>query len=84
MEQGKMKTVQIFGTGCARCQELAENARQAVARLGIECAVQAVKDLDAILRAGVMLTPALAVDGKVVAVGKVPTVEEIIRMLQEA
>ncbi len=76
-----MRTIQVFGTGCAKCRQLAANARAAVAELGIECDVREVKDIAAIVAAGVMFTPALAVDGKVVAAGKVPAVDEIKRRL---
>jgi small redox-active disulfide protein 2 len=76
-----MRNVQIFGTGCAKCRQLAANVRTAVVELDIQCEAHEVKDLDEILKAGVMLTPALAIDGQVKAVGRVPSVEEIKRML---
>ncbi len=76
-----MKKVQILGTGCPKCKKLAENAQAAVEAAGIECEVIKVTDINEIMKFGVMLTPALAVDGQVKTVGKVPSPEEIRKML---
>ncbi len=76
-----MKKVQILGTGCPKCKKLAENAQAAVKDAGIECEVIKVTDINEIMKFGVMLTPALAVDGQVKVVGKVPSPDEIKRML---
>ena len=72
-----MTNIQILGTGCAKCKQLAENAEQAARELGIEYRLEKVTDLAQIMSYGVMMTPALAVDGKVKLVGKVATPEEI-------
>ncbi len=76
-----MKRVQVLGVGCARCRKLAENAQAAVATLGAEYRVEKVTDIAEILKFGVMMTPALAVDGQVKVVGRVPDVEEIRKLL---
>ncbi len=76
-----MKKVQILGTGCPKCKKLAENAQAAVKDAGIECEVIKVTDINEIMKFGVMLTPALAIDGQVKVVGKVPSPEEIKKML---
>ncbi len=76
-----MKKVQILGTGCPKCKKLAENAQAAVKDAGIECEVVKVTDINEIMKFGVMLTPALAIDGQVKVVGKVPSPEEIKKML---
>ncbi len=76
-----MKKVQILGTGCPKCKKLAENAQAAVKDAGIECEVVKVTDINEIMEFGVMLTPALAIDGQVKVVGKVPSPEEIKKML---
>ena len=76
-----MKTIQILGTGCPKCRLLAENAEAAARELGEECKLEKITDIDEILKFGVMLTPALAVDGVVKAVGKVLTPEEIKKAL---
>jgi small redox-active disulfide protein 2 len=72
-----MKKIQILGTGCPKCKKLAENADAAAKELGIEYTLEKVTDIKEIMKFGVMMTPALAVDGHVKVTGKVPTVEEI-------
>jgi len=76
-----MKKVQILGTGCPKCKKLAENAQTAMKEAGLECAIEKVTDINEIMKFGVMLTPALAIDGQVKTVGKVPSPEEIKKML---
>ncbi len=76
-----MKKVQILGTGCPKCKKLAENAQAAVKAAGIECEIIKVTDINEIMQFGVMLTPALAIDGQVKVVGKVPSPDEIKKML---
>ena len=76
-----MKKIQVLGPGCAKCQELARLTKEAVDALGIECEVEKVTDIQKILQFGVMMTPALVVDGQVKASGKVPSVDAIKEML---
>jgi small redox-active disulfide protein 2 len=76
-----MKKVQILGTGCPKCKKLAENAQAAANDLGIECEIEKVTEINEIMKFGVMLTPALAIDGQVKVVGKVPSPDEIKKML---
>ena len=78
-----MKKIQILGTGCAKCENLAENARKAIEAVGVECEVEKVKDLNEIMKFGVMITPALAIDGQVKFSGKVAEVDEIAKLLKE-
>jgi small redox-active disulfide protein 2 len=73
--------IQVLGTGCAKCHKLEANVREAVAELGSDAQVEKVEDLAAITSYGVMMTPALAVDGDVKIMGKVPGVEEIKRLI---
>jgi small redox-active disulfide protein 2 len=75
--------VQILGTGCPKCQALERNAMEAVARAGISAEIVKVTDIDQIMNMGVMMTPALAVDGVVKKAGKVLTVEEIVSIIKE-
>lgn len=75
------REIKILGSGCARCEALYNNAKKAVEELGIEAEVKEVKDLTQIAAHGVMQTPALVVDGKVVSQGKVLTAEEIKKVL---
>lgn len=77
-----MKKLQILGTGCAKCQKLAENVKAAAAALGIEYQIEKVTQIDQIMQFGVMYTPALAVDGVVKVAGKVPDPEAIKAMLK--
>lgn len=72
-----MKKIQIFGTGCPKCKKLAENAEAAAEELGIEYEIEKVTDINDIMQAGVMMTPALAVDGEVKVTGKVASPEDI-------
>jgi len=76
-----MKKIQVLGTGCPKCKKLAENAEAAVKDLGAECDLEKVTDINEIMKFGVMITPALAIDGQVKVVGKVPSTEEIRQML---
>lgn len=73
--------IQILGTGCVKCHKLEENAKTAVAELGLDAQVQKVDDINKIMEMGVMMTPALAVDGTVKSVGKALNVEEIKKIL---
>jgi len=72
-----MKKIQILGTGCPKCKKLTENAETAARELGIEYEIEKVTDINKIMEFGVMMTPALAVDGEVKVAGKVPNPEEI-------
>ena len=73
--------IQILGTGCPKCKKLAENAEAAAKGLGIEYDIEKVTNINEIMRFGVMMTPALAVDGEVKVVGKVLSPDEIKGML---
>lgn len=77
-----MKKIQILGTGCAKCRQLAENAQKAVDDLAVEARVEKVTDLNEILACGVMVTPALVIDGQVKVTGKVPSPEDIKKLIQ--
>jgi small redox-active disulfide protein 2 len=73
--------IQILGMGCAKCQKLEERTRQAADELKLVYQLEKVKDLQQIMAFGVMITPALVVDGVVKAAGKVPGVEDIKKLL---
>jgi small redox-active disulfide protein 2 len=74
--------VQILGTGCPKCKALEQHAREAVAELGIEAEIDKVTDIEAIMEMGVMMTPALAIDGTVKSVGRVLTKDQIVQYLK--
>jgi small redox-active disulfide protein 2 len=73
--------IQILGTGCPKCRKLEENARQAASELNLDFHVEKVKDLQQIMAFGVMITPALVVDGVVKVAGRVPGVEDVKKLL---
>ena len=77
-----MKKIQILGTGCPKCKKLTENAEAAAKELGIEYEIEKVTDISKIMDFGVMMTPALAVDGEVKVVGKVASVEDIKELIK--
>lgn len=76
-----MVTIQVLGAGCPKCRKLAENAEAAAKKAGIRYEIEKVTDINKILEFGVMMTPALAVDGEVKVVGKVLSVGEIEKIL---
>jgi len=73
--------IQILGTGCPKCTQLAENARKAADELGIQYELTKVTQITDIMKFSVMMTPSLAVDGIVKVTGKVPSVDDIKKML---
>lgn len=76
-----MKRLQILGTGCAKCANLAAATEQAAKSLGLEYQMEKVTDLQRIMSFGVMMTPALVVDGTVKIAGRVPSVEDLKKLL---
>ncbi len=76
-----MKRIQILGTGCPKCKKLAENAEAAAKQLAAEYQIEKVTDITEIMKFGVMMTPALVVDGHVKVAGKVPSPEQIKQLL---
>jgi small redox-active disulfide protein 2 len=76
-----MKKLQILGPGCPKCEELAKRTEEAAQALGVDYELEKVKDLNDMMALGVFMTPALVVDGEVKVVGKVPSEEEIKKML---
>lgn len=77
-----MRKVQVLGPGCAKCKQLAANAEEAVKALGIEAEVTKVADIAEIVGFGVMMTPALVIDGKVAFSGRVASADDIKKLLQ--
>ncbi len=78
-----MKKLQILGTGCPKCKKLAEATEEAAKGLGIEYELEKVTDITAIMSFNVMMTPALAVDGKVRVSGKIPSLAELRTLLAQ-
>ncbi len=76
--------IKILGAGCKNCVTLAENAAQAAREIGLDAQVEKVTDLEAIVSYGVLRTPALVVDEKVMSLGRVLSSAEIVQLLQKA
>jgi small redox-active disulfide protein 2 len=76
-----MKLIQVLGPGCPKCEKLKKNAEEAVKNAGTEALVEKITDIGTITSFGVMMTPALAIDGQVKAVGRVLSPEEIQKLL---
>lgn len=77
-----MIKIQVLGPGCAKCEKLAANAKQAADELGLEYELEKVTDINAILDLGVMTTPALIVDGEIKMMGKAANAEHVKGLLQ--
>ena len=76
--------IQIVGSGCAKCKTLEANAREAVAKTGVDAEIIKITDVVQIAQMGVMSTPALAIDGEIRSVGKVLSVDQIAAQLKDA
>ena len=77
-----MIRIQVLGTGCPKCRKMAEVAEDAALDLGIEYELEKVTDLNEIMSFGVMMTPALAVNGTVKVAGKVPSKRQMIEYIE--
>lgn len=77
-------SVKILGSGCAKCNQLEANTREALKQLGMDTAIDHITDFTQIAAYGVMTTPALVVDGKVVSFGKVLKTDEVIAILKKS
>ncbi|ESL02881.1 redox-active disulfide protein 2 [Catonella morbi ATCC 51271] len=73
--------IKVIGEGCEKCDKLYENTCLAVKELGLEASIDKVEDLMDIVRLGVMTTPSVMMDGKIIISGRVPKVKEIIKLL---
>ena len=76
-----MREIKVLGPGCAKCKKLAENVQEAIKETGKEMDFEYITDLEKILSFGVMMTPGLVIDGKVVATGRVHSVKDIINFI---
>lgn len=76
-----MKKIHVLGPGCASCEGLAADVKALVAEFGIECEIEKITDINQMLSFGVMLTPALVVDGEVKVAGRRPAMDELKGML---
>ena len=72
-----MTKIQIYGTGCAKCNKLQQHAEEAAKNIGIDFEIEKVDDMNDIMAAGIMMTPGLGIDGKVVSTGRLLNVKQI-------
>ena len=77
-----MLNITVFGPGCARCKETEKIVRRAVANAGVSAEVQKISDIQAMAKAGVLFTPAVAVNGTVKSVGRIPRENEVRNWLE--
>lgn len=82
-EKQEKSDVKVLGSGCAKCNELEANTKEALKELGMDTTIDHVTDFTEIAAYGVMSTPALVVDGKVVSFGKVLKKDEVVKLLQK-
>jgi small redox-active disulfide protein 2 len=75
--------IEIIGSGCPKCNKTFENAKQAIANAGIQAELVKVTDIKDIMNYGVMITPALAIDGKLKVSGRIPSADEILNWISE-
>ena len=76
-----VRKIEILGSGCAKCRSLEQSARKAVEQLGIDAEITKVEKIDDIIGRGIMVTPAIAVDGQVRSSGRVLSPDDIRRLL---
>jgi small redox-active disulfide protein 2 len=76
--------IEVLGTGCAKCNKLEEAAKAAAERLGITYELHHIRDINEFVKRGIMVTPALAIDGNVVVAGRVPSEAELTTIINSA
>ena len=74
--------IEIYGSGCAKCKKTEEIVRQAVKELNIKAEISKIEDLQKIIDKGIMMTPAVAIDGEIKILGRVPTTQDVKKILQ--
>ncbi len=79
-----MLSIKVLGSGCANCHKVEELAKQAVAQLGVQAQVELVTDMKEVMRYGVMSTPGIVINDKVVSTGRVPALSQITTMITSA
>ena len=77
-----MKDIEVLGTGCAKCKRLEKNVEKALKETGVKAKLIKVEDINKIIDRGIMMSPGLVIEGKVISTGKVPSVDEIKKRLR--
>ena len=75
--------IKILGSGCPNCQRLEANAKEAIKELNLDAKIEKITDMSEIMNYGIMSTPALVADEKVLSYGRIPDVEEIKQLLKQ-
>jgi small redox-active disulfide protein 2 len=83
LKEKEMKEIKILGTGCAKCIKLEEESKKAAEEMNIKFNIEKVNDINKIMDYGVMMTPALVVDGVVKITGKVPSIDDLKKLISE-
>ena len=79
-----MNTIKVYGTGCQNCIRLEQTAKEAVEELKLNFNIESVKDIEAIAKAGIMRTPGLEINGKIVSMGQIPTKWTLMHWIEES
>lgn len=79
-----LKSIQVYGTGCPSCEKLYRNVQKAVEELGLNIGIEKIEDLNALLQSGIMRTPALGFDGKIILQGKIPNLATLQNWINKA
>ena len=74
--------IEIYGSGCSKCKKTEEIVRQVVNELNIKAEISKIEDLQKIIDKGIMMTPAVAIDGEIKILGRVPTTQDVKKILQ--
>ena len=74
--------IEIYGSGCSKCKKTEEIVRQAVNELNIKAEISKIEDLQKIIDKGIMMTPAVAIDGEIKILGRVPSTQDVKKILQ--
>ena len=82
MNEGDDMKIEVFGTGCPKCNMLEANVRKALSELGLKAEVVKITSIDEMVERGLMSTPALAIDGEMVVAGRVPSLGELRGIIQ--
>ena len=78
-----MNVIKVYGSGCPNCIRLADVSKEAVEEMDLECKIEKVTDMQAIVERGIMQTPGLEINGKIVSTGKIPTKATLIHWLKD-
>jgi small redox-active disulfide protein 2 len=76
--------IEVFGPGCYRCIEVQKIVNDALAELGVSADVEKIKDMGKIIEAGIMPTPGLRINGEIKCCGRIPTIEEVKKWIEES